>query len=122
MRAECGDRTADLSPGDDEPICDTSIEPVHELVGGSEPPLPVERKPRNLHLTTAAELHAGEPLPPVSPDAFRQGMVVRHPAHGLGRIIALSGAGHGRQATVDFVSPAHRVQFVLAASPLRPVK
>ncbi len=119
---ECGDRTDDLSPGDDEAICDTYIEPVHELVGGGEPPLPVERKPRNLHLTTAAELRAGEPLPPVSPDAFRQGMVVRHPAHGLGRIIALSGAGRGRKATVDFVSPARRVQFVIAASPLRPVK
>jgi DNA helicase-2/ATP-dependent DNA helicase PcrA len=119
---EFGNQTADVAPGPDEPVCEVSIEPAYDERPGNEPPLPVERKPRNLHLTTAAELHAGEPLPPVSPDAFRQGMVVRHPAHGLGRIIALSGAGRGRKATVDFVSPARRVQFVIAASPLRPVR
>ena len=119
---ECGDQTVDLEPGGDEPIREIYIEPAHDEHACDAPLLPVERKPLNLCLTTAAELHAGESLPPVSPDAFRQGMVVRHPAHGLGRIIALSGAGRSRKATVDFASPARRVQFVLAASPLRPVK
>ena len=120
---KCGDQTADVVRGHDEPSCDIYLEPaLDERCGGNESPPRVERKPLNLHLTTAAELHAGEPLPPVSPDTFRQGMVVRHPADGLGRIIALSGAGRGRKATVDFVSPARRVQFVIAASPLRPVK
>ena len=72
-------------------------------------------------MTTAAELAHGA-APPVSPDVFHQGMIVRHPSHGLGRIVALSGSGASRRATVDFSSSAGRVKFVLAKSPLRPVK
>ena len=45
-------------------------------------------------------------------------MVVRHPGYGLGHIVALSGAGASRKATVEFPPPAGRKQFVLAASPL----
>lgn len=73
-------------------------------------------------LTTAAELANGGPLPGVSPDQFFQGMVVMHPQHGVGRIIALSGSGETRKATVDFAASAGRVKFVLSKSPLRPVK
>jgi DNA helicase-2/ATP-dependent DNA helicase PcrA len=74
-------------------------------------------------LTTGAELaHGGAPLPPVAPDVFSHGMLVRHPRHGLGRIVALSGTGEGRTATVDFASMAGRKKFVLGGSPLRPVK
>ena len=73
-------------------------------------------------LSTAAELAAGgEPSPAVAPDEFHQGMLVRHPKYGLGRIVALSGAGDGRKATVNFASSAGRKKFALGASPLRPV-
>jgi DNA helicase-2/ATP-dependent DNA helicase PcrA len=75
-------------------------------------------------LTTAAELAAGgaNMLPPVSPEAFFAGMVVRHPDYGLGKIIALSGGRGARKATVAFTSGAGQRTFVLAQSPLRPVK
>ena len=77
--------------------------------------------PGGMSLTTAAEL-AGGASPPPQPDEFCQGMLVRHPAHGLGRIVALSGSGSERKATVDFASAAGRLRFVIARSPLRPVK
>jgi hypothetical protein len=35
------------------------------------------------------------------PDAFREGMLVRHPEYGLGKIVALSGIGPRRTATVN---------------------
>jgi DNA helicase-2/ATP-dependent DNA helicase PcrA len=74
-------------------------------------------------LTTAAELaNGGAALPPVSPDDFVQGGLVRHPQYGLGRIAALSGSGPSRRATIDFPPPAGRLKFLLSASPLRPVK
>lgn len=74
-------------------------------------------------LTTAAELaNGGVALQPVSPDDFTQGSLVRHPQYGLGRIVALSGAGTDRQATVDFPPPAGQIKFLLAGSPLRPVR
>ena len=73
-------------------------------------------------LTTAAELAGEEPSVAVDPDAFHHGMVVRHPKYGLGRIVAISGQGERRKATVDFVSPSVRKQFVLAESRLRPVR
>ena len=82
------------------------------------PSLPAVR-PGGSRLTTAAELAGGAPAP-VSPDDFHQDMIVRHPAHGLGRIIALSGSGLQRKATVVFHGGT--MKFVLAQSPLRPVK
>ncbi len=72
-------------------------------------------------ITTAAEL-AGANLVTaerVSPDAFAQGMAVIHPEHGLGKIVALSGAGSKRRATVRFATAGEK-RFVLAHSPLRP--
>ena len=83
-------------------------------------------RPRNgvamAQLTTAAEMANGGTSPAANPDDFRQGMIVRHPEYGLGRIVALSGGGPGRQATVDFASAAGRKKFVIAKSPLRPVR
>jgi DNA helicase II / ATP-dependent DNA helicase PcrA len=76
-----------------------------------------------VYLRTAAELANGGALSPApSPDAFQHGMLVRHPEYGLGRIVALSGSGVERKATVDFASAAGRKKFLLGASPLRPVK
>ncbi|NUQ64482.1 MAG: UvrD-helicase domain-containing protein [Pirellulales bacterium] len=73
-------------------------------------------------LTTAAEMANGGTSPAASPDDFCQGMIVRHPEYGLGRVVALSGNGASRQATIDFASAAGRKKFVIAKSPLRPVK
>jgi len=76
-----------------------------------------------VHLFTAAELaNGGQPSPAVSPDVFHQGMLVRHPKYGLGHVIAASGSGSGRKATVDFGTHGGRRKFLLAESPLRPVK
>ena len=84
---------------------------------------PQPRSRVEMQLTTAAELASGgKPPPPVSPDSFHQGMLVRHPRYGLGRIVALAGRGAGRKATIDFPRPAGRKKFVLASSPLRPMK
>jgi DNA helicase-2/ATP-dependent DNA helicase PcrA len=46
-------------------------------------------------------------------------MAVMHPEHGLGKIVALSGAGKGRRATVRFATAGEK-RFVLSHSPLRP--
>ncbi len=76
-------------------------------------------------VTTAAQLSdseadtAAEPAHRVSPDAFAQGMTVLHPEHGPGKIVALSGAGKNRRATVRFATAGEK-RFVLAHSPLRP--
>jgi len=70
---------------------------------------------------TAAEL-AGEALAP--DDAarqFREGMLVCHPAFGLGHIAALSGYGDQRKAKVRFTRGDTRT-FVLSKSPLQPFK
>jgi DNA helicase II / ATP-dependent DNA helicase PcrA len=72
-------------------------------------------------VTTAAKL-SGAAAPAaagVDPDAFSQGMTVTHPEHGPGKIVALSGSGKNRRATVQFAAAGER-RFVLAHSPLRP--
>ena len=73
-------------------------------------------------LTTAAEMADGNSLPPVSPDEFHQDMIVRHAEYGLGHIVALSGSGQNRKATVDFGTGIGRKRFVLRFSGLRPVQ
>lgn len=77
-------------------------------------------------LTTAAELAGTEMAGPnardtdrVSPDRFTQGMVVTHPELGVGKIVALSGEGAQRKATVAFATAGQR-RFVIAQSPLKP--
>ena len=73
-------------------------------------------------LTTAADLaNGGASESAVSPDVFRQGMVVWHPKYGVGRIAALSGSGANRQATIDFPHPTGRRKFRLCESPIRPL-
>jgi DNA helicase-2/ATP-dependent DNA helicase PcrA len=71
---------------------------------------------------TAAQLAGlGENAAGLSSEVFHQGMVVLHPEYGLGKIIALSGSGLRRTATVAFPSAGER-KFVLAQSALQPVK
>ena len=88
------------------------------LRGAAAPPVAVAP------LMTAAELHEAETAeaPRVSPDVFHQGMVVRHPEYGLGKVVALSGGGLKRSATVAFASTAGQKKFMLAQSDLRPAK
>jgi DNA helicase II / ATP-dependent DNA helicase PcrA len=75
---------------------------------------------------TAADL-AGPRLPP-SPEAaldalgaFQPGVSVMHPQYGIGRIIAIDGAGPNRKGRVAFTLGGERT-FILAKSPLKPVK
>jgi DNA helicase-2/ATP-dependent DNA helicase PcrA len=94
----------------------------HESEDESESVAPPARTPHPIPLTTAAAMaNGGEPIAPLPPDAFRQGMLVLHDVFGLGQIIALSGSGESRKATVDFAAPAGRKKFLLAESNLRPV-
>lgn len=58
-------------------------------------------------------------VPAVSPDAFRQGMRVTHPEYGPGKIVALSGSGKNRRATVRFAAAGEK-KFILVHSALRP--
>jgi DNA helicase-2/ATP-dependent DNA helicase PcrA len=72
-------------------------------------------------VTTAAALAgASEPAETrIPPDAFAQGMTVIHPEHGVGKIVALSGSGKNRRATVRFVTAGEK-SYILVHSPLRP--
>jgi len=57
---------------------------------------------------------------PLTPDDFVLDMRVVHPRYGVGRIVALSGSGASRKATVDFGGSIGRMKFILAQSPLKP--
>ncbi|MFV1968133.1 MAG: ATP-dependent helicase [Pirellulaceae bacterium] len=73
---------------------------------------------------TAAEMVKGAAptRKKAAPEEFCQGMLVNHSAHGTGRIVALSGTGARRTATVQFFSSSRHVQFVLLHSTLQPVR
>lgn len=89
----------------------------------SPAPAAVESGLEAFPLSTAAEL-AGtqQDQSEVSVDAFHQDMPVKHPKYGLGKIVALSGRGAKRKATVQFASAAGEKNFVLAHSDLRPAR
>ncbi len=79
----------------------------------------------SFRLTTAAALGGTGGGPAAAPthadlDAFRPGVSVLHPEYGLGRIVAVEGAGPNRKARVAFAVGPERT-FVLSRSPLRPV-
>ncbi len=76
-------------------------------------------------LTTAADLANGTSgvsaaTSPVDLSAFRPGISVLHPDYGIGRIVAIDGAGPNRKGRVAFAVGGERT-FVLARSPLRVV-
>jgi DNA helicase II / ATP-dependent DNA helicase PcrA len=73
---------------------------------------------------SAEKRSADERLPDerVPVERFQQGMLVSHPMHGLGQIVALSGQGQKRMATVRFFQPSKDRRFHLAFSPLTPVR
>ncbi|MEW4560922.1 UvrD-helicase domain-containing protein [Bremerella sp. JC770] len=78
-------------------------------------------QPQTKMLMTAADMvkGPGSSKPKLNPDKFHQSMAVLHPTYGLGKIIAMSGEGAKRTATVQFVTGEQK-KFVLAYSELRP--
>ena len=70
-------------------------------------------------LKTAAQLLADMTTGDAS-ERFHHGMEVSHPEYGTGRIIALSGNGLRRTATVEFTATGIK-KFVLAQCPLEPL-
>ncbi len=96
------------------PVAPPDIEPLFAPATAKLPTL--------AGLTTAAELLEGQAAPPPAPEVFRQGMVVRHPEYGVGKIVALSGSGTERTATVQFAPKVGRQRITIHNSPLRPVK
>ncbi|MBW8885598.1 MAG: ATP-binding domain-containing protein, partial [Planctomycetia bacterium] len=84
------------------------------------------KKPKPSPLTsgliTAADLLAKNAKPRISPNAFRHGMAVEHPQYGTGTIIALSGDGPKRTATVRFFQDDTERKFRLIFSDLTPVE
>ncbi|MEO6811255.1 MAG: 3'-5' exonuclease, partial [Isosphaeraceae bacterium] len=84
-------------------------------------PRPSSPNTKGFRLMTAAELAGGPSPAPVDPlVAFRMGVSVLHPQYGIGRIVAIDGAGPNRKGRVAFTVGGERT-FVLAKSPLRPV-
>jgi DNA helicase-2/ATP-dependent DNA helicase PcrA len=88
-----------------------------------------EEKPaarQKAKVMTAAEMfgdvEAAPALPRIPPNAFHQGMVVSHPEYGSGEIVALSGEGKTRSATVRFYGSAGEKKFRLAFTPLVPAE
>ena len=79
----------------------------------------------SFRLTTAAALGSAGGDAFATPtgadlEAFRPGVSVLHPEYGLGRIVAVEGAGPNRKGRVAFAVGPERT-FVLSKSPLRTV-
>ncbi|RIK79189.1 MAG: AAA family ATPase [Planctomycetota bacterium] len=115
------DDIGDDAFGDDESSDELDASrPARSAPGALEPFTP-NLVPQAPKVMTAARLAGALPAPTsgAAPDDFVQGMTVMHPEHGPGKIVALSGAGKNRRATVQFATAGQR-RFVLAHSPLRP--
>src|SRR5262249_29921200 len=73
-------------------------------------------------LRTAAEMFEDQTRRRISPNAFTQGMIVKHPEYGYGEIITLAGVGPKRIASVKFYDHADEKKFRLLHSPLEPAE
>ena len=112
----------DVDDVDDDTSFDFGANMEKDDVRRPKPANPMFPLAASVNLTTAAELAGGsEAASDVSTEDFHQGMLVRHRRHGLGRVVALSGSGTTRKATVDFNPTIGRKQFVLSEGELRPV-
>ncbi|MEM7314462.1 MAG: UvrD-helicase domain-containing protein [Planctomycetota bacterium] len=100
--AELQQATADAYDGVDEPADSSEVAPVMSAA----------------QMLGADEFDQTEEVPP---EAFSLGMLVMHPKYGPGKIVALSGKGVKRVATVQFLQPPERTKFRLAFCPLRPM-
>ena len=77
---------------------------------------------RGFNLTTAAALGSSPSFSaPVDLNSFGPGVSVLHPEYGLGRIVAIDGAGRDRKARVMFAVGGERT-FVLSKSALKPIR
>ncbi|MEX0613526.1 MAG: 3'-5' exonuclease, partial [Pirellulales bacterium] len=115
---------------DDWQIEDISIEPasggVHPRRDDAKPALSVVAASIKTAATLSRESSGGsesaaDELPRVSPDVFKQGMTVIHPEYGPGKIVALSGAGKNRRATIQFATVGQK-KIILSHSPVRPAR
>jgi DNA helicase-2/ATP-dependent DNA helicase PcrA len=100
---------ADASPGNDLPGTDeVTVDDAApaQLAFAGEP-----------HCRALPNTSQADPCPP---DVFVPGLAVKHPKYGLGKIVAVSGTGQRRQATVQFVAETRQRKIILAYSPLRP--
>ena len=87
------------------------------------PPGPTRERPSppvGFRLTTAAALD-GSQAAAADLATFHPGGLVIHPQYGLGKLLAIDGLGPNRKGRVAFAVGGERT-FVLAKSPLRPVK
>jgi DNA helicase-2/ATP-dependent DNA helicase PcrA len=89
-----------------------------EAIEGGTGILPVRG---DKHWRDASATSSDAKLPSVSPDLFKQGMRVVHPEYGPGKIVALSGSGKNRRATVTFARAGEK-KFILVHSALRPAR
>ncbi|MDZ4657483.1 MAG: UvrD-helicase domain-containing protein [Bythopirellula sp.] len=108
----------------DEPFGEEDLGDVSFDFGAAAPPQEPDKPSWQVvagQVTTAAALAgAVEPAESrVPPDVFAQNMTVVHPEHGVGKIVALSGSGKNRRATVRFITAGEK-RYILAHSPLRP--
>ena len=68
-----------------------------------------------------SEQQSADDLPNVDPGVFKIGMPVIHPEHGPGKVVALSGSGKNRTATINYAAGAGQRTVVLKHSPVRPI-
>ncbi len=87
-----------------------------------EPPLRRAGDGGGPRLTTAAALAGSGVSGHSRTDDYAQDMLVAHPRHGVGRIVALSGSGENRKAVVDFGGRIGRVKFILSKAGLKPLR
>jgi DNA helicase-2/ATP-dependent DNA helicase PcrA len=75
-------------------------------------------------VVTAADLlgDSSRSVAKTAPEQFEIGMLVNHPEHGLGKVLALSGSGTKRTASVQFFDSTRERRFILVHSQLQPVK
>jgi DNA helicase II / ATP-dependent DNA helicase PcrA len=115
--------------GDDESWDDWQIEDVAiESAAGEAQPV-VRVVAASIKTAAALSRESGdggessvaEQLPRVPPDVFKQGMTVTHPEYGPGKIVALSGAGKNRRATIQFATVGQK-KIILVHSTVRPVR
>ncbi len=95
--------------------------------GPARRPEPRPAAPGPFRLTTAADLARADKsttspdlFGPLDLEALKPGVSVVHPDYGLGRIVAVEGAGPNRKGRVAFAVGPQRT-FILAKSPLRAV-
>lgn len=127
--AEENDEYRHADGGDDVSFDPSTFGADEPHAGDAPDPPATARRPigpawHGAPLKTAADMLTTEParLAAVSPEAFVQGMLVKHPTYGLGRIVALSGSGKNRMATVQFVTIEGQKRFVLEKSDLQPAQ